>query len=101
MSCMRGIRVPAPPVVIIAFSLLFALLIINNYIGPYKFVYGQPNQMNVNITNSPNSESIPSKKVYVGDIDIVHKSFGKGDALSLISGSGLVMDAWQPSTLRD
>jgi len=101
MSCMRGIRVAAPPVVIITFSLLFALLIINNYIGHYKFVYGQPNQMNANITNSPNSESIPSKKVHVGDIDIVYKSFGKGDALLLISGSGLVMDAWQPSTLTD
>jgi pimeloyl-ACP methyl ester carboxylesterase len=101
MSCMRGIRVAAPPVLIITFSLLIALLIINNYFGPYKFVYGQPNQMNANITNSLNIESIPSKKVHVGDIDIAYKSFGKGDALLLISGSGLVMDAWQPSTLRD
>jgi pimeloyl-ACP methyl ester carboxylesterase len=57
--------------------------------------------MNPNITNSLNIESIPSKKVHVGDIDIAYKSFGKGDALLLISGSGLVMDAWQPSTLRD
>jgi pimeloyl-ACP methyl ester carboxylesterase len=101
MSCMRGIRVAAPPVFIITFSLLIALSIINNYFGPYKFVYGQPNQMNANITNSLNIESIPSKKVHVGDIDIAYKSFGKGDALLLISGSGLVMDAWQPSTLRD
>jgi pimeloyl-ACP methyl ester carboxylesterase len=101
MSCMRGIRVAAPPVLIITFSLLIALSIINNYFGPYKFVYGQPNQMNANNTNSLNIESISSKKVHVGDIDIAYKSFGKGDALLLISGSGLVMDAWQPSVLRD
>jgi pimeloyl-ACP methyl ester carboxylesterase len=101
MSCMRGIRVAAPPVLIITFSLLIALSIINNYFGPYKFVYGQPNQMNANNTNSLNIESISSKKVHVGDIDIAYKSFGKGDALLLISGSGLVMDAWQPSILRD
>jgi pimeloyl-ACP methyl ester carboxylesterase len=101
MSCMRGIRVAAPPVLIITFSLLIALSIINNYFGPYKFVYGQPNQMNANNTNSLNIESISSKKVHVGDIDIAYKSFGKGDALVLISGSGLVMDAWQPSILRD
>jgi pimeloyl-ACP methyl ester carboxylesterase len=101
MSCMTGIRVTAPPVLIITFSFLIALSIINNYFGPYKFVYGQPNQMSSNITNSLNIESIPSKKVHVGDIDIAYKSFGKGDALLLISGSGLVMDAWQPSILRD
>jgi pimeloyl-ACP methyl ester carboxylesterase len=88
-------------VLIITFSLLIALSIINNYFGLYKFVYGQPNQMNANITNSLNIESISSKKVQVGDIDFAYKSFGKGDALLLISGSGLVMDAWQPSILRD
>jgi hypothetical protein len=96
-----GIRVAAPPVLVITFSLLIALSIINNYFGPYRFVYGQPNQMNANITNSLNIESISSKKVHVGDIDIAYKSFDKGDALLLISGSGLVMDAWQPSILRD
>jgi pimeloyl-ACP methyl ester carboxylesterase len=101
MSCMSGIRESAPPVLIITFSLLIALSIINNYFGLYKFVYGQPNQMNANITNSLNIESISSKKVQVGDIDFAYKSFGKGDALLLISGSGLVMDAWQPSILRD
>jgi hypothetical protein len=100
MSCMTGIRVTAPPVLIITFFFLIALSIINNYFGPYKFVYGQPNQMNAKITNSLNIESIPSKKVHVGDIDIAYKSFGKGADLLLISGSGLVMDAWQPSILR-
>jgi pimeloyl-ACP methyl ester carboxylesterase len=32
---------------------------------------------------------------------IAYKVFGKGDPFLLVSGSGLVMDAWQPSILRD
>jgi pimeloyl-ACP methyl ester carboxylesterase len=42
-----------------------------------------------------------AEKVRVGDIDITYKMFGKGDPLFLISGSGLVMDAWEPSVLED
>ena len=45
--------------------------------------------------------NIPAKKVHVGDIDIAYKVFGKGDPLLLISGSGIVMDAWNPTILRD
>ena len=56
---------------------------------------------NFNITNSPNIQNIAIKKVHVGDIDIAYKVFGEGDPFLLISGSGLVMDAWQPSMLRD
>ena len=69
----------APPVLIITFSLLIipsiALSIINNYFGLYKFVYGQPNQKNSNITNSQNIQSIPIKKIQVGDIDFAYKVF--------------------------
>ena len=44
---------------------------------------------------------MPIKKVHVGDIDIAYKVFGKGDPFLLISGSGLVMDAWEPSVLKE
>src|ERR671921_18028 len=78
----------------------------NNYFGTTgNFAYGQqqqPNQMNPNnIANSLDIQSIPSKKVHVGDIDITYKTFGKGDAILLISGSGNVMDVWPSSMLQE
>ena len=77
----------------------------NNYFGTTgNFAYGQqqPNQMNPNnIANSLEIQSIPSKKVHVGDIDITYKTFGKGDAILLISGSGNVMDVWPSSMLQE
>ena len=77
----------------------------NYYFGTTgNFAYGQqqPNQMNPNnIANSLEIQSIPSKKVHVGDIDITYKTFGKGDAILLISGSGNVMDVWPSSMLQE
>jgi hypothetical protein len=102
---MRRIRVNAAPGLIITFSLLIipsiALSIINNYSGAYKFVYGQPDQKNFNFTNSPNIQNIPIKKIQVWDINIAYKVFDNGDPFLLISGSGLVMDAWEPSLLKE
>jgi pimeloyl-ACP methyl ester carboxylesterase len=93
-------------VFIITFAIFFiiptiAVSISNNNFGTNKFAYGQRNQMNYNITNSLNIEGIPAKKVHVDDIDIAYKTFGKGDPLLLISGSGLVMDAWEASILKE
>jgi len=91
----------------IAFAFLFiipgtAILISNNrYFGTTSLVYGQPDLLNSNVTNSLNIQNISVKKVHVGDIDIAYKVFGKGDPILLISGSGLVMDAWEPSLLKE
>ncbi|MDQ4022449.1 MAG: hypothetical protein M3224_01830, partial [Thermoproteota archaeon] len=72
----------------------------NNYFGTTgNFAYGQqqPNQMNFNnIANSLEIQSIPSKKVHVGDIDIAYKIFGKGDPILLINGYSQSMDNWDP-----
>lgn len=67
------------------------------------FAYGQATQVNSdkNNANLLNIQIIPAKKVHVGDINIAYKAFGKGDPFLLISGSGLVMDAWDTSILRD
>jgi hypothetical protein len=78
----------------------------NNYFNTTSnFAYGQQqpkNQINSNnITNSLDIQSIPVKKVHVGDIDIAYKIFGKGDAILLISGSGNVMDVWPSSMLQN
>jgi pimeloyl-ACP methyl ester carboxylesterase len=69
------------------------------------YAYGQASQENSdknnNNTNLLNVQNIPTKKIHVGDIDIAYKVFGKGDPFLLISGSGLVMDAWDSFVLRD
>ncbi|HZC21434.1 MAG TPA: alpha/beta hydrolase, partial [Nitrososphaeraceae archaeon] len=76
-------------------------------INTIRVAYGQASQMNSNSdsdnrnTNSIDLQNIPAEKVHVGDIDIAYKVFGKGDPFLLISGSGLVMDAWNPTILRD
>src|SRR5918998_3986026 len=77
----------------------------NNYYGTTSnFAYGQqqqPNQINPNnITNSLDIQSIPSKKVHVGDIDIAYKIFGKGDPILLINGYTHSMDNWDPTLLE-
>jgi pimeloyl-ACP methyl ester carboxylesterase len=74
----------------------------NNYLRTItNLAYGQPDQINSNITNSLDIQSIPSKKVRVGDLDIAYKTFGKGDPFLLISGSGNVMDVWPSSMLQE
>jgi hypothetical protein len=57
-------------------------------------IYGQTNQTISEIVGSLNIQDIQAKKVHVGDIDIAYKTFGKGDHILLISGSGNVMDVW-------
>jgi pimeloyl-ACP methyl ester carboxylesterase len=68
-----------------------------------QFASGLASQVNSDKNaNSLNVQNIPAKKVQVGDIDIAYKKiFGKGDPILLISGSGLVMDAWDSTMLRD
>jgi len=81
-----------------AFAFLF---IIPSNLGTTNLVYGQPDQMNSNVTNSINIQNIPVKKVHVGDIDIAYKTFGKGDPILLVSPAQADMNAWEPSILRD
>src|SRR5439155_1592502 len=61
---------------------------------------GSPHQMDSNVTNSLNIQNIRLKKVHVGDIDIAYKTFGKGDPILLVSGLGVDMNRWAPSTLK-
>jgi len=63
-------------------------------------VYGQPDKTGFNATDSTNIQSIPAKKVHVGDIDIAYKMLGKGDPTLLYNGASDGMDAWDPSLLR-
>lgn len=93
-----------PVFVAFAFLLIIpstAILISNNRnFGTANLAYGQPNQMNSNITNSLNIQNIPAKKAHVGDIDVAYKMFGKGDPILLIPGASDGMSAWDPSFLK-
>jgi pimeloyl-ACP methyl ester carboxylesterase len=63
-------------------------------------VYGKQDKTNFNATDSSNIQSIPAKKVQVGDIETAYKMLGKGDPILLYNGASDGMDAWDPSLLR-
>ena len=60
-------------------------------------VYGQQDKTSFNATDSLTIQSIPAKKVQVGDIDIAYKMLGKGDPILLFNGATEGMDQWDPS----
>ena len=60
-------------------------------------VYGQQDKTSFNATDSTNIQSIPAKKVQVGDIEIAYKMVGKGDPILLFNGASDGMDQWDPS----
>ena len=63
-------------------------------------IYGQPDKTGFNVTDSSNIQSIPAKKVQVGDIEIAYKMLGKGDPILLYNGASDGMDEWDPSFPR-
>ena len=63
-------------------------------------VYGQQDKTSFNATDSLTIQSIPAKKVQVGDIDIAYKMLGKGDPILLFNGATEGMDQWDPSFPR-
>src|SRR5215469_16444260 len=105
MSSHRRVRNDHLVLIAVISTLVIASPSISNYgyFGIAKVVYGQsdPNQMNSNITSSVNIQDIPLKKVHVGDIDIAYKTLGKDRPFLLISGAGVNMDGWEPSTLKN
>ena len=63
-----------------------------------NLVYGEQDKTSFNTTDSSsNIQSIPAKKVQVGDIDIAYKMLGKGDPILLYNGASDGMDQWDPS----
>src|SRR5215213_5768738 len=63
-------------------------------------VYGQQDKTSFNATDSLTIQSIPAKKVQVGDIETAYKMLGKGDPILIYNGASDGMDAWDPSLLR-
>ena len=90
---------------LVLFAVISILVIASSSISNdgNKFVYSQLDldQVNFNITILVDMQDIPLKKVSVGDIDIAYKTFGNGDPILLISGSGNVMDVWPSSMLQE
>jgi pimeloyl-ACP methyl ester carboxylesterase len=101
LHCVRKIRGSTSSILITIFLATVIITLTITMTSTADRAYGQPNPKNLIITDSPNMQNIPAKKVQVGDIDIAYKMLGKGDPILLISGSSSDMNAWQPSTLRD
>ncbi|HEU4443779.1 MAG TPA: alpha/beta hydrolase [Nitrososphaeraceae archaeon] len=64
-------------------------------------VYGQQDKTGFNVSDSSNIQSIPAKKVQVGDIETAYKMLGKGDPILLFNGASDGMDAWDLSFLTN
>lgn len=95
-------RITGHNVIIIGIFLLVLLTSSFGDVMAIHYAYGQASQVNSdNKDANLYIQNIPAKKIHVGDINIAYKVFGKGDPILLISGSGLVMDAWDSSVLRD
>jgi pimeloyl-ACP methyl ester carboxylesterase len=65
----------------------------------HKIINGTDTVSSSYTSSSPSINSIATKKVKVGDIDISYKMFGKGQPLLLIPGFSMTMDMWDPIVL--
>ncbi|MDF0680906.1 MAG: alpha/beta hydrolase [Candidatus Nitrosocosmicus sp.] len=103
MNNKRQIRKDHHFIVAVLSILIFSSMTVVN--GFTNTVNGQTNATQTNSTNNitglVNTQDITLEKVQVGDIDMAHKMFGKGDPILLIQGVGGSMDAWEPAILRD
>ena len=67
-------------------------------------VYAQPDQMDLNITDSSaaNVQNTSEEKIVeVGDIEIAYKMSGRGEPILLISGGSADKNAWDLSFIND
>jgi alpha/beta hydrolase family protein len=86
---------------ILAFALLLIVLfsITNTNYDLIYIVFGELH--NTNPLEAGSVQNIPAKKIRVGDIDVAYKTFGNGDPILLISGSGNVMGVWPATFLQE
>jgi hypothetical protein len=100
MSCIGKIKANTSFIlIIIVLSLIVSISVMiaaDNFFDTTAVAYGNKlDQMSSNLsTNSIDIQTIPAKKVHVGDIDIAYKTFGKGDSILLIMGATQTMDDW-------
>jgi pimeloyl-ACP methyl ester carboxylesterase len=108
MSCIGKIKANANSllIIIVVFSLILivsisVMLAEGNFFDMIAVAYSNKlDQISSNLTNSIDIQSIPSKKVHVGDIDIAYKIFGKGDPpILLINAYSFAMDSWDSNLL--
>ena len=63
--------------------------------------FGELHSINSNLIDARDIQNIAAKKIRIADIDVAYKTFGKGDPILLISGSGNVMDVWPTTFLQE
>ena len=84
---------------IFAFAFLIIVLLITSSTNYYAL--GKLHDINSNLTEAGSVQNIPAKKIRVADIDVAYKTFGNGNPILLISGSGNVMDVWPATFLQE
>ncbi|HUI69013.1 MAG TPA: alpha/beta hydrolase [Spirochaetia bacterium] len=52
------------------------------------------------LAQTTDNDTLPTKTVTVGDIDVAYQDFGKGEPLVMIMGYGGSMDLWSPRLLQ-
>jgi pimeloyl-ACP methyl ester carboxylesterase len=88
-------------IIILTFIMIIPTTVIILTITTTNPIYGQQDKTSFNATDSSNIQSIPAKKVQVGDIEIAYKMLGKGDPILLFNGASDGMDAWDHSFLTN
>ena len=63
--------------------------------------FGELHSINSNLIDARDIQNIAAKKIRIADIDVAYKTFGKGDPILHISGSGNVMDVWPTTFLQE
>ena len=104
LYCLRKIRGSISSVHIIIFLLAMIIVTLPAIMttASTNRVYGQPERMDLNITDSSaNIQNTSEKIVQVGDIEIAYKMSGKGDPILLVSGGSADKNAWDPSFISD
>ena len=89
------------PFIISLIAIMVIIGAIGATIGDVTMAHNMLAYAAVPFTNSStiSLDSIETKKVRVGDIDIAYKIFGKGKPLLLIPGFSMTMDMWDPNML--
>ena len=88
--------------IFVSVSLLVVLIFTSSTDHDLRYIaFGELHSITSNLIDARDIQNIAAKKIRIGDIDVAYKTFGKGDPILLISGSGNVMDVWPTTFLQE
>ena len=88
--------------IFVSVSLLVVLIFTSSTDHDLRYIaFGELHSITSNLIDARDIQNIAAKEIRIGDIDVAYKTFGKGDPILLISGSGNVMDVWPTTFLQE